>query len=133
MMLSAEDAAFRDEVRTFLGQALTPELERAGTLMTSVYCDHEAQLEWQALLYARGWAAPSWPVEHGGCGWNAVRRYIFTRERLLAGAPTSPLGINMVGPAIMAFGSDAQKAHFLPRMLSGEHLWCQGYSEPQAG
>lgn len=131
--LSPEDAAFRDEVRAFLDQALTPKLRRAGTLMTSVYCDHEAQLEWQALLYKRGWAAPSWPVEYGGCGWSAVQRYIFARERLLAGAPTSPLGINMVGPAIMAFGDPAQKTFFLPRMLSGEHLWCQGYSEPQAG
>ncbi|WP_168072123.1 acyl-CoA dehydrogenase family protein [Caulobacter sp. SSI4214] len=131
--LSPEDAAFRDEVRAFLDQALTPKLRRAGTLMTSVYCDHEAQLEWQALLYKRGWAAPSWPVEYGGCGWSAVQRYIFARERLLAGAPTSPLGINMVGPAIMAFGDPAQKVFFLPRMLSGEHLWCQGYSEPQAG
>lgn len=133
LALSPQDAAFQGEVRAFLDRALTPELKRAGTLMTSVYCDHEAQLSWQALLYAQGWAAPSWPVEHGGCGWSAVQRYIFARERLLAGAPTSPLGINMVGPAIMAFGSDAQKAHFLPRMLSGEHLWCQGYSEPQAG
>lgn len=131
--LSPEDAAFRDEVRAFLDRALTPRLRRAGALMTSVYCDHEAQLEWQALLYQQGWAAPSWPVEYGGCGWTAVQRYIFQRERLLAGAPTSPLGINMVGPAIMAFGDPAQKAFFLPRMLSGEHLWCQGYSEPQAG
>jgi len=131
--LSPEDAAFREEVRAFLDRALTPELRHAGTLMTSVYCDHEAQLEWQALLHRQGWAAPSWPVEYGGCGWSAVQRYIFARERLLAGAPTSPLGINMVGPAIMAFGDPAQKAFFLPRMLSGEHLWCQGYSEPQAG
>lgn len=133
LALSPQDTAFRDEVRAFLDRVLTPELKRAGTLMTSVYCDHEAQLEWQALLHAQGWAAPSWPVEHGGCGWSAVQRYIFARERLLAGAPTAPLGINMVGPAIMAFGNDAQKAHFLPRMLNGEHLWCQGYSEPQAG
>jgi alkylation response protein AidB-like acyl-CoA dehydrogenase len=133
LALSPQDAAFRAEVRAFLDRALTPELKRAGTLMTSVYCDHQAQLEWQALLYRQGWAAPSWPVEHGGCGWSAMQRYIFTRERLLAGAPTSPLGVNMVGPAIMAFGDDAQKTHFLPRMLSGEHLWCQGYSEPQAG
>ena len=133
LTLSPQDAAFRDEVRAFLDRALTPELRRAGTLMTSVYCDHEAQLEWQALLHRQGWAAPSWPVEYGGCGWSAVQRYIFARERLLAGAPTSPLGINMVGPAIMAFGDPVQKAFFLPRMLSGEHLWCQGYSEPQAG
>jgi len=133
LSLAPQDAAFREEVRAFLKQALTPRLRRAGTLMTSVYCDHEAQLEWQALLYKRGWAAPSWPVEHGGCGWSAVQRYIFARERLLAGAPTSPLGINMVGPAIIRFGDPAQQAFFLPRMLSGEHLWCQGYSEPQAG
>jgi alkylation response protein AidB-like acyl-CoA dehydrogenase len=133
LALSPPDAAFRDEVRAFLDSALTPKLRRAGTLMTSVYCDHDAQLEWQALLHQRGWAAPSWPTEHGGCDWSVMQRYIFTRERLLAGAPTSPLGINMVGPAIMRFGSDAQKAFFLPRMLTGEHFWCQGYSEPQAG
>lgn len=130
---SAGEDAFRDEVRTFFAAALTPDLRRAGTLMTSVYCDHEAQLEWQSRLHARGWAAPSWPEEHGGCGWSVLERYIFQRERVLAGAPTSPLGINMVGPAIMRFGSDEQKHFFLPRMLTGEHFWCQGYSEPQAG
>jgi alkylation response protein AidB-like acyl-CoA dehydrogenase len=133
LALSLQDAAFQDEVRLFLEQALTPALRRAGALMTSVYCDHEAQLEWQSKLHARGWAAPSWPSEFGGCGWSVLQRYIFQRERVRAGAPTAPLGINMVGPAIMRFGDDAQKAFFLPRMLTGEHLWCQGYSEPQAG
>lgn len=133
LALSPQDAAFQDEVRLFLEQALTPALHRAGALMTSVYCDHEAQLEWQSKLHARGWAAPSWPSEFGGCGWSVLQRYIFQRERVRAGAPTAPLGINMVGPAIMRFGDDAQKAFFLPRMLTGEHLWCQGYSEPQAG
>lgn len=133
LVLSPQDAAFQDEVHLFLDQALTPALRRAGALMTSVYCDHEAQLEWQAKLHARGWAAPSWPREFGGCGWSVLQRYIFQRERVRAGAPTAPLGINMVGPAIMRFGDDAQRAFFLPRMLTGEHLWCQGYSEPQAG
>lgn len=133
LMLSPEDDAFRQEVRAFFHEALTPELRRAGTLMTSVYCDHHAQIEWQAKLHARGWAAPSWPVEYGGCDWSVLQRYIFQSERVHAGAPTSPLGINMVGPAIMRFGSDAQKAFFLPKMLTGEHFWCQGYSEPQAG
>jgi alkylation response protein AidB-like acyl-CoA dehydrogenase len=131
--LDASETAFRDEVRAFLESALTPTLRRAGRLMTSVYCDHEAQLEWQAKLHARGWAAPAWPVEHGGCGWTIAQRYVFARECVIAGAPTSPLGINMVGPAIMRFGSDALKARFLPRMLAGEHFWCQGYSEPHAG
>jgi alkylation response protein AidB-like acyl-CoA dehydrogenase len=133
LALCAQDAAFELEVRAFLDEALTPALRWAGTLMTSVYCDHEAQLEWQAKLHARGWAAPSWPRAFGGCGWSVLQRYIFQRERVRAGAPTAPLGINMVGPAIMRFGSPAQQDHFLPRMLTGEHLWCQGYSEPQAG
>lgn len=131
--LTGTDAVFRDEVRSFLASTLTPELRRAGQLMTSVYCDHEAQREWQAQLYAQGWAAPSWPKEYGGCAWNVVQRYFYARECVIAGAPTSPLGINMVGPAIMRFGSDAQKQRFLPRMLRGEDFWCQGYSEPHAG
>lgn len=130
---SGENEAFRQEVRDFLAEALTPALRRAGTLMTSVYCDHEAQREWQAKLYARGWAAPSWPKAVGGCDWSVVQRHIFQRERILAGGPTAPLGINMVGPAIIRFGTETQKDFYLPRMLSGEHLWCQGYSEPQAG
>ena len=132
--LSEQDEAFRREVRAFLDAALTPDLRRAGSLMTSVYADHAAQMKWQAVLHAKGWAAPGWPVEHGGAGWTPMERYIFIRERVAAGAPpTSPMGIEQVGPAIMAFGTEAQKAFFLPRILSGEHFWCQGYSEPQAG
>jgi alkylation response protein AidB-like acyl-CoA dehydrogenase len=132
--LSQEDAAFRDEVRAFLASSLTPEIKRAGRRMTSVYADHDAQMAWQAILHARGWAAPAWPKEYGGAGWSVVQRHIFARERVIAGAPpTSPMGINMAGPAIIRFGTDQQKAFFLPRMLSGEHFWCQGYSEPHAG
>lgn len=132
--LSAQDSAFRDEVRAFLAAELTPELARAGSRMTSVYADHAAQMEWQAILHRRGWAAPSWPVEYGGAGWTPVQKHIFTRERVAAGAPPlSPMGIGMVGPAIIGFGTPDQKAYFLPRILSGEHFWCQGYSEPNAG
>lgn len=134
LALSADDEAFRAEVRTFLAERLTPALRLAGARMTSVYADHDAQMAWQAILHDKGWAAPAWPKEHGGAGWTVVQRRIFARERVLAGAPpTSPMGIDMAGPAIIAFGSEAQKAYFLPRMLSGEHFWCQGYSEPQAG
>jgi len=134
LVLSPEEQVFRDEVRGFLAESLTPALRRAGGLMTSVYADHAAQMAWQAILHAKGWAAPAWPVEHGGAGWSPVQRYIFTRERVAAGAPpTSPMGINMAGPAIIRFGTDEQKAFYLPHMLSGEHFWCQGYSEPQAG
>jgi alkylation response protein AidB-like acyl-CoA dehydrogenase len=132
--LSPADEEFRGEVRVFLAHELTPELRLAGSRMTSVYADHKSQMAWQAILHARGWAAPTWPVEHGGAAWSAAQRHIFTRERVAAGAPpTSPMGINMAGPAIIGFGTPEQKAFFLPRMLSGEHFWCQGYSEPQAG
>jgi alkylation response protein AidB-like acyl-CoA dehydrogenase len=131
---SEADLAWRDEVREFLERELTPELRRAGRLMTSVYADHEASMEWQRILHNRGWAAPAWPVEYGGCGWSLTRHYIFSRESILAGAPSlSPMGIRMVAHAIVRFGTPEQKAFFLPRILTGEVFFCQGYSEPEAG
>jgi alkylation response protein AidB-like acyl-CoA dehydrogenase len=131
---SATDSAFRDEVRTFLQEKLTPELQQAGRLMTSVYADHEASMDWQRILHERGWAAPAWPVEYGGCDWSLTQHYIFSRESQLAGTPSlSPMGIRMVAHAIIKFGTDEQKAFFLPRILTGEVFFCQGYSEPEAG
>ncbi|OBJ31085.1 acyl-CoA dehydrogenase family protein [Mycolicibacter heraklionensis] len=131
---SEEDRAFQAEVRDFLDQKLTPELRRAGRLMTSVYADHEASMAWQAILHERGWAAPAWPVEHGGCDWSLTQHYIFSRESTLAGAPSlSPMGIRMVAHAIVRYGTEAQKDYFLPRILTGEVFFCQGYSEPEAG
>jgi alkylation response protein AidB-like acyl-CoA dehydrogenase len=132
--ISHNDDAFRRAIREFLEARLTDTLRRAGSRMTSVYGDHDAQMDWQAILNERGWAAPAWPTEFGGAGWTPVQRHIFETERVRAGAPpVSPMGIKMAGPAIIGFGTPEQKAHFLPRMLSGEHFWCQGYSEPQAG
>jgi len=130
---SAADLAFRDEVRAFLAAKLTDELRDAGRLMTSVYADHHAAQQWQGILAQQGWGAPSWPKVYGGCEWTAMQRYIYARERAAAGAPPSPFGIHMVGPALIGFGSAEQKARFLPPLLRGEHLWCQGYSEPQSG
>lgn len=131
---STQDEAFREEVRAFLRAELTPELKKAGARMTSVYADHESSMEWQRILCAKGWAAPAWPVEYGGAGWSARQRHIYESERVKAGAPpVSPMGIKMAGPAIIGFGTEDQKSFFLPRMLTGEHFWCQGYSEPQAG
>jgi alkylation response protein AidB-like acyl-CoA dehydrogenase len=102
--------------------------------MTSVYADHEASMQWQRILHARGWAAPAWPVEHGGCGWSRTQHYIFSRESILADAPPlSPMGIRMVSHAIVRFGTPEQKQFFLPGILSGEVFFCQGYSEPEAG
>jgi alkylation response protein AidB-like acyl-CoA dehydrogenase len=131
---SAADTAFRADVREFLDAKLTPELRQAGRLMTSVYADHEASMAWQQILHERGWAAPAWPVEYGGCDWSQTQHYIFSRESTLAGAPAlSPMGIKMVAYAIMAFGTAEQKDFFLPRILTGEVFFCQGYSEPEAG
>ena len=102
--------------------------------MTSVYADHDASMEWQQILHERGWAAPAWPVEYGGCDWSLTQHYIFSRESTLAGAPSlSPMGIRMVAHAIIAFGTEEQKDFFLPRILTGEVFFCQGYSEPEAG
>ena len=131
---SEADSTFRDEVRQFMAEKLTPEISRAGRLMTSVYSDHEASLAWQAILHERGWAAPAWPVEYGGCDWSLTQHYIFSRESQLAGAPSlSPMGIRMVAHAIVKFGTPEQKAFFLPRILTAEVFFCQGYSEPESG
>ncbi|HEX4358380.1 MAG TPA: acyl-CoA dehydrogenase family protein [Pseudonocardia sp.] len=131
---SAADLVFRAEVREFLDRELTPELRLAGRLMTSVYADHNASMAWQAILHRRGWAAPEWPVEHGGRDWTRTQHYIFGRESILAGAPAlSPMGIRMVAHAIIRFGTPEQKQYFLPGILTGEVFFCQGYSEPEAG
>ncbi|MGI9162700.1 MAG: acyl-CoA dehydrogenase family protein [Mycobacterium sp.] len=131
---SVKDLEFRDEVRAFLDERLHPDLRQAGRLMTSVYADHEASMAWQAILHERGWAAPAWPPQYGGCDWSLTQHYIFSRESTLAGAPSlSPMGIHMVAHAIIAFGTPEQKDYFLPRILTGEVFFCQGYSEPESG
>ncbi|HQP20831.1 MAG TPA: acyl-CoA dehydrogenase family protein, partial [Phenylobacterium sp.] len=132
--LSPQDRAFQAEVREFLEEALTPELRQAGRRATSVFMEKDYSLAWQRILHQRGWVAPAWPVQYGGTGWNEMQRYIFAAECARAGAPSlSPMGLKMVGPVIMGYGTDEQKAFFLPRILSGEDYWCQGYSEPGAG
>ena len=133
-ILDADDLAFRDEVRAFLREHLTEDMVRATWLNTSVFSEPDVGLRWQRILHARGWVAPAWPVEHGGAGWSLVRRWIFEIELARAGAPSlSPMGLRMAGPVIMRFGTPAQRAHWLPRMLAGDDLWCQGYSEPGSG
>ena len=129
-----DERAFQAAVRGFLDQALTPDLRAAGRLATSVFMDPKYSLPWQRKLHAKGWAAPSWPLEHGGPGWGEMKRAIFSAECARAGAPSlAPQGLRMVGPCIMGYGTPEQKAFYLPRILSGEDFWCQGYSEPGAG
>ncbi len=132
--LSEEDIAFREEVRGFLGDKLTPSLVSAGRKATSVFVEPEFTLPWQKKLHEKGWAAPHWPQEYGGPGWTEMQRYIFASESAIAGAPPlAPMGLNMVGPCIIGYGTPEQKDFYLPRILAGEDYWCQGYSEPQAG
>ncbi len=126
--------AFRAEVRSWLAENLPPELRQAHNRATSVFVEKEFNLAWQAILLRKGWVAPHWPVELGGTGWNEAQRYIFASECARAGAPSlAPMGLKMVAPVIMKYGSEAQKEYYLPKLLAGEHYWCQGYSEPQAG
>ena len=132
LSLTAEEQAFRDEVRTFLAQSLPEDLARKGENIEEL---SKSDMErWHAILNARGWLAVTWPVEHGGTGWTAVERNIFEEECALANAPRIvPFGLNMLGPVVIKFGSDQQKAEILPRILNGSDWWCQGYSEPGAG
>ena len=130
--LTEEQREFRDEVRDFLAASLPKEISERVRLGKSVSRDDQA--EWTRILNARGWAAPHWPEEHGGTGWSLVERHLFDVECRAAHAPQlSGFGFNMVGPAIIRYGTDAQKAEFLPKILNAEMWWCQGYSEPQAG
>ena len=129
--LSKEDATFRDEARGFIAENYPAEM-RVPNPETDL--TKEQSLLWHRILYKKGWIAPSWPKEYGGPGWTIARRYIFGQETSRAGTlPPLPFGVTMVGPVIYTFGNDAQKEKFLPRILSGDDWWCQGYSEPGAG
>lgn len=126
--------AFRYEVSTFLAAHLPDDIRRGAARATSVFIDPDISLPWQRILHAKGWAAPDWPAEFGGPGWSEIERYIFAAECAQAGAPNlAPMGLKMVAPVIMHYGSAEQRAHYLPRILSGEDYWCQGFSEPGAG
>jgi alkylation response protein AidB-like acyl-CoA dehydrogenase len=132
LTFTPEEQAFREEVRRFLEQRLPASLCRY--VLEGLHLPRAETLAWQRLLHQQGWGGPNWPTEHGGTGWDPVRQYIFEEECAAAGAPRLlPFGLKMVGPVIMRFGNDAQRRRFLPRILSGEDWWCQGYSEPEAG
>ena len=128
------EQAFQAEVRAFIAANLTPDMARAQELTPAIFPEPDVSLRWQRALATRGWVAPLWPKAHGGPGWSPAESYIFESECARAGAPViSPLGVRMVGPVIIGFGSPQQQAHYLPRILTGEDYWCQGYSEPGAG
>jgi alkylation response protein AidB-like acyl-CoA dehydrogenase len=129
---SPEDIAFREEARQFIAENYPASLR--GKQDEGEELAKEDFLSWHRVLAKKGWVAPAWPKEYGGPGWTTVQRFIWSEELARADTlPILPFGINMVGPVIYTFGTAEQKARFLPRILSGEDWWCQGYSEPGAG
>ena len=129
---TTEELAFQDEVRDFLESEFPAEFR--AKIDASQRLSKDEIVRWQKILYQKGWAAPSWPEEHGGTGWTQIQRHIFATEMGLIGAPEPvPFGMKMVAPVVMAYGSDEQKQRFLPDILSSNVWWCQGYSEPNAG
>jgi acyl-CoA dehydrogenase len=134
LSFSKDELAFRAEVRDFVAKNLTEDDRRGQRLTAGGLCEKAVFGSWHAALYKKGWVAPYWPKEHGGAGWTPAQRYIYESELARAGAPRLlPFGIHMVGPVIIKYGSQQQKDYYLPKILSGEHYWCQGYSEPGSG
>jgi acyl-CoA dehydrogenase len=134
LSLDAQNREFRNEVIGFLKASLPAQLAEAQQLTTTVYAEADIAGEWHQALHHRGWSASNWPREYGGPGWSAEQRYVWAHESIAAGAPIiSPIGLPLVGPVLMHFGSPAQKARYLPPIVSGAELWCQGFSEPGAG
>ena len=127
-----EENDFRQEVRDFLKEKLSPRLSKK--VKTGKRLEKSDLEEWHATLNARGWLAVNWPTEYGGTGWSAVQKHIFDEESWAAGAPRIvPFGLSMLAPVLMKFGSEEQRQHYLPRILDGTDWWCQGYSEPGSG
>jgi acyl-CoA dehydrogenase len=128
------DADFLAEVRAFLDVALTPELRLAGRRTLGVHSEIDACRVWHRRLFERGWIAPAWPEAWGGTGWSARRRFLFDRECALNDAPVLFAGgVRSLGPLLIEAGTPLQRARYLPAILSGDDLWCQGFSEPGAG
>jgi len=129
---SADERAFRDEVRAFVAKHLPADL--AAKVHEGKRLSRDDFLRWHRILAKQGWVAAGWPKEFGGPGWTPVQQHIFDEECAEAGAPiVIPFGVRFVAPVIQRYGNAAQKEYFLPRILSAEHWWCQGYSEPGSG
>lgn len=132
LSFSDEDLAFRADVRAFLASSLPDDLRVK--MVRRLHLTKDDTVRWQRILNARGWATPAWPVECGGQPWTPSQRYIFQEEMALAHAPdTQPFNVNMIGPILAKFGTDAQKAKLLPATANLDIWWCQGFSEPGAG
>ncbi|MEG3124207.1 acyl-CoA dehydrogenase family protein [Sphingomonas sp. GB1N7] len=131
---SPDERVFRDSVRAFLAENLPDHLRQGMHASPGVFVEPDIGQEWQAILQAQGWLGYQWPVAYGGTGWTPVERYIFEKECALAGAPVlTALSLKLLAPVVYTFGTEEQKARILPRVLSGEDYYCQGFSEPGSG
>lgn len=129
---SDEDEAFREEIASFVRNNIDPDVARK--VRDNLPLTKEEHVGWERTIGARGWAAPHWPVEYGGPGWSALRRFICEDALASECAPrVNPCGVSLIAPVIIHFGSAEQKAYYLPRILMSEDWWCQGFSEPNAG
>ena len=125
------DEDFRLEVREFIKSNFPDKMK---DIEKRTDLTRDGILTWHKALYKKGWIAPHWPVVHGGTDWTITQRYIWDQECANAGTtPLIPFGLTMLGPVIVEFGTDEQKDWVLKGILSGNHWWCQGYSEPGAG
>jgi hypothetical protein len=132
LLNSPEDMRFRAGIRDFVAANLHPETREK--VSRGAPLTREDFARWHRSLHAKGWVAPAWPAEHGGPGWSARQRLIADEEMFRLHTPPLPgFGLKMIGPILMRFGTPAQQDRFLPRILSGEDWWCQGFSEPGAG
>ncbi|MGH6890644.1 MAG: acyl-CoA dehydrogenase family protein, partial [Dongiaceae bacterium] len=128
-----EMRAFGQAVRDFVRTNLPDDIRRK-VAQERMDLPREDQQRWHKILRAKGWACPGWPKAHGGPGFSDDQRYVFERELALGDAPRAMIyGEGMLGPTVMAFGTDAQKQKILPGILEGDVFWCQGFSEPNAG
>ncbi|MBB4642975.1 acyl-CoA dehydrogenase family protein [Rhizorhapis suberifaciens] len=127
-----KDTPFRAEVRAFVRAHLPEDIARKGALGMEI--DKDDYVRWQKILYEKGWFAGAWPVEQGGAGWSMEQQLVFLQESSVNNAPMIiPYGVNMIGPVLQEFGTDEQRAKYLPGILSSDTWWCQGYSEPNSG
>ncbi len=132
LALTPEDREFQREVRAFFANTI-PDAWKT-TVRAGLRLPPETLTAYQRCLADRGWGAPTWPTEYGGTGWTPQQLHIFWSEASAADAPSQyHQGLELIGPIIFTYGSQAQKDFYLPRIISGEDWWCQGYSEPGAG
>ena len=132
LSFSDSERAFQQEVRAWFAANTPAHLRRK--VVTGQMLNKDDIVRWQRRLDEQGYLVVGWPKEHGGPGWTPTQRYLFDLERAAANAPVGlSMGVIMLGPVLMAFGTEAQKARYLPRIRRCEDWWCQGYSEPGAG